>query len=120
MLPVLVPLFAPAIATLLTGLVTWGLSILNQKVKNDKAQKALSTLNEIIKVTVMNATQTTVEELKKKGEFNKARQNEIKEKVLKQIQETVTQEVILGTQVLISDVNEYIKKKIEEIVEANN
>ena len=109
--------FIPAISTILTGLVGWGLSILRWQVKNEEMKEGLKELDEIIRITVNKVSQTMVEELKKqKGVLTEEDKNRLKMAAIEGIKRTASKALLQTVGMSIKNVDSYISSKIESNV----
>ena len=110
----------PALATIITGLVSWGVSALvswlKSKVKNANLQAALETVQNIVTSTVYYVTQTYVDSLKKAGKFDAEAQEKAFKMAYDTIIEQLTVEQKTALQSVCTDVEAYIIALIESTV----
>ena len=106
----------PTIGKVIVALVSWGLYILQVKVKNDKAKIAIDILDDIIVATTKDMQQVLVEELKDTKAFTKGRQAEIKQKVIRQVKEIAKESILNAVEKSVNNLDAYISKKIEKTV----
>lgn len=110
----------PALATIITGLASWGASALvawlNSKIKNANLQAALETAQNIVTATVYEVTQTYVDSLKKAGKFDAEAQETAFKMAYNTIIEQLTDKQKTALQSVCTDVEAYIKTLIESTV----
>ena len=109
-----------AVSLVVTGLVSWGVSVLinfmNSKIKDAQAAKHLTQITQIVTDAVMNIFQSFVETLKNNGKFDEAAQQEAKEKALAIIQSQLTDELKAYIQDNFGDMKQWLMSKIEAII----
>ena len=107
----------PALATIFTGLASWGVSALvawiNTKIKNENLQRALTTAEGVISATVKEVTQTYVDDLKKAGKFDDKAKKAAFDKAVAEIEAQLTETQRAALQSVCNDVEAYIKTLIE-------
>lgn len=110
----------PALATVLTGLATWGVSVLvkwlNTKIKNEKVRTALSNTRDIIAAAVAETSQTFVDDLKKAGNFSDALKLEAYNKTFSRVADQLTDEAVALIGAATGDFNAWIAAEIEKAV----
>lgn len=110
----------PILATVITGLASWGVSALvswlKTKVKNENLQRALSTAEGIISATVKEVAQTFVDTLKKEGKFDEKAQELAFKKAYGEVVAQLTDEQTAALKSVTSDVELYIRNLIESKV----
>lgn len=109
-----------AVSIVVTGLVSWGVSVLinlmNTKIKDKTLAAHLTAITQIVTDAVMNVFQTFVETLKANGTFDKAAQEEAKQKALDIIMNQLTPELVEYIKSNYGDVKEWISNKIESVI----
>ena len=110
----------PALATVLTGLATWGVSVfvkwLNTKIKNEKVRTALSNARDIIAAAVAETSQTFVDDLKKTGDFSEALKVEAYNKTFSRVMDQLTDEARALIGAATGDFGAWIAAEIEKAV----
>ena len=110
----------PALATVLTGLASWGVAVLvswlNLKIKNEKVRVALNNVRDIIAAEVAETTQIFVDDLKKNGEFSPAMQREAFSKTLERINRQLTAEAAEAVNEITDDAQAWLIAEIEKAV----
>ena len=109
-----------AVGTILTGLATWGTSVLvswlNSKIKNQKVAGWITNLTQIISSSVQAVMQTYVDTLKKEGKFGEKEAIEAKQKALDIITNQLTEELKNYIMDNFGDIQEYLSTQIEAVV----
>lgn len=113
----------PALATILTGLASWGVAVLvnwlNSKIKNEKVNAALKNARDIITAAVAETAQTFVDDLKKNGEFSPAKQREAFLKTLTNVKHQLTAEAAEAVNSITDDAEAWLAAEIEKAVKNN-
>lgn len=108
------------LATVLTGLASWGVSVLvawiNSKIKNEKVRAAIESARDIIVAAVAETSQTFVDNLKKTGDFSEALQAEAYEKTFSRVKSQLTAEAYELIKATVNDVDAWIASEIEKAV----
>ena len=109
-----------AVGIVVTGLVSWAVSVLiqflNSKIKNEKIRKFATQVTTIISGAVQAISQEFVDTLKKQGKFNAEAANEAKEKALAIIKGQLTTELTDYISESFGDVEKYIEEQIEAVL----
>ena len=109
-----------AVSILITGLASWGVSVLinwmNSKIKDQDLARHLTAITQIVTDAVMNVFQTFVQTLKDNGGFDKKAQAEAKEKALNIIMNQLTPELSKYIETNYGDIKEWISNKIESVI----
>lgn len=116
----LLQLLLGVLGTILTGLATWGISMLtawvNSKIKDEKMRVVVTNVSMVISAAVATTNQTFVDSLKKEGKFDK----EAAAKAFKLTKEAVMKQLTEDVKKLIEqnygDVEEYVMTQIEQHV----
>lgn len=110
----------PALATVLTGLASWGVAVLvnwlNSKIKNEKVRVALNNVRDIIAAEVAETAQIFVDDLKKNGEFSPAMQREAFSKTFERINRQLTVEAAEAVNEITDDAQAWLVAEIEKAV----
>lgn len=110
----------PALATIVTGLATWGVTVLigwlNSKIKNDKIRAAVTNVRDIITAAVAETSQTFVDDLKKNGKFSPEDHAKAFEKTLEAVKKQLTAEATAAINAVTNDVDAWIAAEIEKAV----
>ena len=109
----------PVIGALLVGLATWGISILKKKTDSEIAKNALGSVDQIVGAVVGRISQTTADVLKASaadGKLTEAQKAELKKIALTQINGLLTTEVSAAAAKSVTDLDAYIRQKIEQQV----
>ena len=110
----------PALATVLTGLASWGVAVLvsylNTKIKNDKVRGAVENVRDIITAAVAQTAQNFVDDLKKNGEFSPAMQREAFSKTFERINRQLTVEAAEAVNEITDDAQAWLVAEIEKAV----
>lgn len=109
-----------ALSIVVTGLASWGVSVLinwmNVKIKDQTLVNHLSAITQIVTDAVMNVFQSFVETLKRNGTFDEAAQKEAKEKAMAIIESQLTGELRKYIADNYGDVQEWLNNKIESVI----
>lgn len=109
-----------AVSIIVTGLASWGVSVLiswmNSKIKDQKLAGYLTSITQIVTDAVMNVFQSFVETLKTNGKFDEAAQKEAKDKALDIIMNQLTPELKDYISSNYGDIKEWISNKIESVI----
>ena len=109
-----------AVSIVITGLASWGVSVLinwmNSKIKDQKLAGYLTTITQIITDAVMNVFQSFVETLKTNGKFDEKAQAEAKQKAIDIIMTQLTPELKDYITNNFGDMKEWISNKIESVI----
>lgn len=109
-----------ALSIVVTGLVSWGVSVLinwmNVKIKDQTLVNHLSAITQIVTDAVMNVFQSFVETLKTNGNFNEEAQKEAKEKAMTIIESQLTGELRKYIADNYGDVQKWLNNKIESVI----
>lgn len=110
----------PALATVLTGLATWGVTVLvnwlNSKVKNEKVRASLTDVRDIIAAAVAETAQNFVDDLKKNGAFSPAKQQEAFTMTLEKVKKLLTAEAAEAINAITDDAEAWLAAEIEKAV----
>ena len=110
----------PALATILTGLASWGVAVLvsyfNKKIKNDKVRGAVENVRDIIIAAVAQTAQNFVEDLKKNGEFSPEMQAEAFKRTAEEVKRQLTEEATAAINAITKDAEAWIAAEIEKAV----
>ena len=113
----------PALATVLTGLASWGVAVLvnwlNSKIKNEKIRVALRNARDIIAAEVAETAQTFVDDLKKSGDFSPAKQREAFNMTFDRIKKQLTAEAAEAVNAITDDAEAWLTAEIEKAVKNN-
>lgn len=113
----------PALATILTGLASWGVAVLvnwlNSKIKNEQIRAALKNARDIISAEVAKTAQNFVDDLKKNGEFSPDKQAEALKITLKNVKKQLTAEAAVAVNAITSDAEEWLIAEIEKAVKSS-
>lgn len=113
----LINLFTPALTAIITVLISWGLSILQKKVKSDEGKNAIDQINNIIDTVVTSLMQVDVSSLKKDaGILNAGQKNLIKVKAIKSVNNLLTDGLKSTASGILGNLNSYIDNRIEKLV----
>ena len=110
------------LGVVISGLATWGIMLLKHKVRIEAGINALDTVDVIIDAVVGNLAQTVakkVREATKDGHLPKAKRAELKVKAMTEAKALLSAEVRKAAQKAVSNLNEYVSKKIEDSVRAS-
>lgn len=114
----------PALATVLTGLATWGVAVfvdyLNDKIKNEKLRTLVENVRDIITAAVLKTSQTFVDDLKKNGEFSQEKQAEAFKITYKEVKRQLTEEAAAAINAISKDAESWIEAEIEKTVAERN
>ncbi len=117
---------APELITLLgvilTGLATWGIALLKQRVKAEVALTALDTVDSIISAIVGNLSQTSAKQMKaasEDGHLSKEEKTKLKRFARDEANRLISAEVVKAASSAVKSLDAYISKKIEERVGAS-
>ena len=109
-----------AVSIVVTGLVSWGVSVLitwmNGKIKDQKLAKHLTAVTQIVTDAVMNVFQSFVETLKVNGKFDEKAQAEAKQRSLDIVMNQLTPELKDYITTNFGDMTEWISNKIESVI----
>ena len=109
-----------AVSILITGLASWGVSVLinwmNSKIKDQDLARHLTAITQIVTDAVMNVFQTFVQTLKDNGGFDEIAQAEANEKALNIIMNQLTPELSKYIETNYGDIKEWISNKIESVI----
>lgn len=110
----------PALAIVVTGLASWGMSVLvawlNTKIKNENIKRALESTREIITAAVAETSQTFVDDLKKTGNFTDAMKAEALKKSIERVKTQLTAEAAQLISATTNDFDAWITAEIEKAV----
>ena len=110
----------PALATILTGLASWGVAVLvnwlNSKIKNEKVRATLKNARDIITAEVAKTAQNFVDDLKKNGEFSPEKQAEALKMTLENVKKQLTAEAAVAVNAITDDAEEWLLAEIEKAV----
>lgn len=113
-------IFWSAIGTVVTALVSWGVSRLiawlNTKIKDEKMRTHASNLIQIIYSAVQAIQQTFVDALKDDGKFDEKEQKEAKEKCVQIVMSQLTPELKSYITENFGDIQAYISNQIEAVI----
>ena len=110
----------PALATILTGLASWGVAVLvnrlNAKIKNEEIRMALKNARDIIMAEVAKTSQNFVDDLKKNGEFSREKQAAALKMTLENVKKQLTEEAAKAVNAITDDAEEWLIAEIEKAV----
>lgn len=110
----------PALATILTGLASWGVAVLvnwaNSKIKNEAIRVALKNTRDIIMAEVAKTAQNFVDDLKKNGEFSTEKQAAALKMTLENVKKQLTAEAAVAVNAITSNAEEWLLAEIEKAV----
>lgn len=113
----------PALATILTGLASWGVAVLvnrlNSKIKNEKVRATLKNARDIITAEVAKTAQNFVDDLKKNGEFSPEKQAEALKMTLENVKKQLTAEAAVAVNAITDDAEEWLLAEIEKAVKSS-
>ena len=119
----LITMAAPYAASIITGLISWGLyeisKYVRSKTKNELALTALDQISATVETTVKDLQQTLVPALKQAaadGVISKADAQGLKAAAVLRVKNQLQPKVIKNAEVLISDVDALIQSLIEKNV----
>lgn len=122
----ILPVLGTALSALLSALLGYLVSYINKKkdalieqVDSDIADKYIQKISETITDCVIATNQTYVEALKKEGAFTKEAQEEAFNKTLNNVLAILGEDCIDYLKTITSDVEAYLKNKIEAEVNLN-
>ena len=115
---VLIPIL-PLLTTYLIYLLNTKINELKEKINNEKFNKYLDMLHELITSNVIMVNQTFVDALKKDGIFTKENQIEAFNIVKTNVLNSLQTEAILILKSVIDDLDTYINTEIEASVRIN-
>lgn len=109
-----------ALGTIITGLLSWLTTLLiawlNSKIKDQKLKTFMTKFTELISSCVNALTQTTVEELKKAGKFDKEAAEKIKKECVELIKNQLSVDMKKFIEENFGDLTEYISTQIENFI----
>lgn len=113
----------PALATIATGLASWGVAVLvnwlNSKIKNEAIRVALKNARDIIMAEVAKTSQNFVDDLKKNGEFSPEKQAEALKMTLENVKMQLTAEAAVAVNAITSNAEEWLLAEIEKAVKSS-
>lgn len=112
---VLLPLIG-VLATYLINLIQNKTKELKEKTKNEKVNTYLDFLEKVVTSCVEATTQTYVKEMKDKNCFDEKAQKEAFNKTFNAVMSILSKEGQENLSIITSDLQEYIKQKIEQII----
>lgn len=114
------PILWSVLGTVLTGLVSWLTTLLvswlNTKIKDQKLRTFMTKFTELVSSCVNSLTQTTVEELKKAGKFDKEAAENIKKECIDLIINQLSEDMKKFIKENFGDIQEYISTQIENFI----
>lgn len=118
-----IEIIAPALATIATGLASWGVAALvkwiNSKIENEKVRAALANTRDIITAAVAETAQTFVDDLKKNGDFTDALKAEAHKRTLDRVKAQLTAEAEKLIKSTTNDIEAWLSAEIEKAVAEN-
>ena len=112
------------LGTILTGLISWLttylVSLISNKIKDEKLKTFLTNTTGIIMSSVNALNQTTVNELKREGKFDKEAAVRVKQECLKLIKSQLAPDMIKFIGQTFGDIDEYLSNQIEAYIFKNN
>ena len=109
-----------ALGTIVTGLLSWLTTLLiawlNSKIKDQKLKTFMTKFTELISSCVNALTQTTVEELKKAGKFDKEAAEKIKGECIELIKNQLSVDMKKFIEENFGDLTEYVSTQIESFI----
>lgn len=109
-----------AVSIIVTGLVSWGVSVLvnwmNSKIKDQMWARHLTTITQITTDAVMDVFQTFVETLKVNGKFDEKAQKEAKQKAMNIIMNQLTPELKNYITSNFGELESWLSSKIESVI----
>lgn len=115
---VIIPLLG-IVTAYVVKLVNKKITEIDASVNSEMASKYLSMLDKTISECVISTTQTYVDSLKAKGEFNKEAQEEAFDKTFDAILSILGEDTIEYLNEIVGDLSTYINVKIEAEVKLN-
>lgn len=113
-------LLIPTLQIVLTGLVSWVvarlIAWLNSKIKDKKVASYLSSITEIVGMSVKEVFQTYVEALKKGNVFTEECQKEALNRALTKCKECLNDDILAYIVNTYGDVEKYLTSKIESMI----
>lgn len=113
----------PALAIIVTGLASWGISALvawlNTKIKNEKVRTALKNTRDIIMAAVAETSQTFVDDIKKTGKFTEVLKIEAYDKTLQKVKMQLTEEATKLIATTTNDIDAWLHAEIEKAVKSS-
>lgn len=108
------------VGLVVTGLASWGvgllINLLNSKIKDQKLAGYLTSITQIVTDAVMEVFQSFVDTLKKNGSFDKAAQEEAKQRAIDIIMTQLTPELKNYITENFGDMKQWLGTKIEAII----
>lgn len=109
-----------ALGTIITGLLSWLTTLviawLNSKIKDQKLKTFMTKFTELISSCVNALTQTTVNELKKAGKFDKEAAEKIKGECVELIKNQLSVDMKKFIEENFGDLTEYVSTQIENFI----
>ena len=114
-------LVSPLIAIAVSAAVAFAAEYLRQKSKNEVVDRAISSVEIVVRAAVLEAQQTVVDNLKEQngGKLNDEDKERIKSDVLKAVKERLTRETLKQLEGVTSDLEGYLSGLIESYVHVN-
>ena len=109
-----------ALGTIITGLLSWLttllISWLNSKIKDQKLKTFMTKFTELISSCVDALTQTTVNELKKAGKFDKEAAERIKKECIELVKSKLSVDMKKFIEENFGDLTDYISTQIDSFI----
>ena len=119
LLTALAPQLATVAGVILLGLASWGIAILKSKIKFEAGSLALDEVDRVVQTVVGNINQTVVGELKAMsadGLWTDEEKAKAKRVALNEVHTLLSTEVTASANKIVTDLGDYVAKKIEEQV----
>ncbi len=114
-------LVLPLLALLVSAAVAFAAEYLRQRSKNDVANRAISSVENVVRAAVLEAQQTVVDNLKERngGKLTDEEKEWIKSSVLSAVKDRLTKETLRELQGITADLEGYLSSLIESHVHVN-
>lgn len=117
---IIINIISVVVTSILIPLITYfGIKLnnfLKSKIENEKLKTYIDNGTEAVTLAVASIMQTYVDDIKKRGEFNKAAQKEAFNKAKDKALTLITQESKNALETIYGDFNEWLKAQIESKV----
>lgn len=114
---------APVVATLISGLVSWGLyevsKYVRSKTKNEEANNAVTHITETVNTTVQELEQTMVPAIKAAsadGKLSDDDKNRLKALAVEKVNRQIPDKMSKLAGLMVNSVDSFVKAKIEKAV----
>lgn len=111
-------LLLPLIAIAVSAAVAYAAEYLRQRSKNEVANRAINSIENVVRAAVLEAQQTVVDSLKERngGKLTDEEKEQIKSDVLKAVKTRLTKEALKELQGITADLEGYLASLIESYV----